>query len=336
MKWIDRQDDLKNLIHDVQPDALWIDTEYDNQRYFSPRLALVQIAWSNGVAVLDPLEVDLSILNGWGGAWYSHDGTHDWLLLAQAGWRPPSACLDTQIAARLLGYERFGLAALVEDVLGVAIDKTEQRSDWLRRPLTDEQRRYAEGDVVHLRSLTAVFEEALSTKALETAWAEESAHVLARGERLLERQPKAFTKIKDLRRARPEVWGRAQAILAWRFEQAKAQNIPEFRVMNDHLVARMAWGKIRPRDRSLALALKAAEPCPWPARPETKERSKKLEKALKAWRQEQAEALPMDLSMVLPTRCIERIAQGEDWRSLDELAGWRSERFADSLDQAVS
>ena len=44
----------------------------------------------------------------------------------------------------------------------------------------------------------------------------------------------------------------------------------------------------------------------------------------------------MDLSMVLPARCIERIAQGEDWRSLDELAGWRSERFADSLDQVVS
>ena len=150
--------------------------------------------------------------------------------------------LDTQIAARLLGYERFGLAALVEDVLGVAIDKSEQRSDWLRRPLTDEQRRYAEGDVVHLRSLTAVFEEALRAKALEPAWTEESAHVLARGERLLERQPKAFT-VKDLRRARPESVGGAQAILAWRFEQAKAQNIPEFRVMNDHLVTADGLGE---------------------------------------------------------------------------------------------
>ena len=284
--------------------------------------------------MLDPLEVDLSILNGWGGAWYSHDGTHDWLLLAQAGWRPPSTCLDTQIAARLLGYERFGLAALVEDVLGVAIDKTEQRSDWLRRPLTDEQRHYAEGDVVHLRSLTAVFEEALRAKALEPAWAEESAHVLARGERLLERQPKAFTNQGPSARS-PRGVGARSSNPGVAFRASQGTKHPQFRVMNDHLVARMAWGKIRPRERvwrsrsrqqSLALG----------RRPEPKERSKKLEKALKAWRHEQAEALPMDLSMVLPARCIERIAQGEDWRSLDELAGWRSERFADSLDQAIS
>ncbi len=65
--WIDCQEQLTQLVGSVAPNEIWIDTEYDNQRYFAPRLALVQIAWSGGAVVIDPLEVDLAALNGWGG-----------------------------------------------------------------------------------------------------------------------------------------------------------------------------------------------------------------------------------------------------------------------------
>ena len=165
------------------------------------------------------------------------------MLLDQAGWRPAGECLDTQIAARLLGYERFGLAALAEAVLTVEVDKSEQRSDWLRRPLTLEQQTYALGDVVHLRAMTDVFRRQIDERDLNQAWREESSLVRSRGARLIERQPKPFWKIKDLRKARPLILGRAEAILKWRFDQAQERNIPEFKVLSDAVIVRLAWGK---------------------------------------------------------------------------------------------
>lgn len=334
--WIDRQEQLEQLVESVAPTEIWIDTEYDNQRYFSPRLALVQVAWSDGAVVIDPLEVDLAALNGWGGRWLSHDGTHDWLLLDQAGWKPSDECLDTQIAARLLGYERFGLAALAEAVLGVEVDKSEQRSDWLRRPLTVEQQTYALGDVVHLRAMTEVFARQIEERQLNQAWHEESRLVLSRGARLLERQPKSFAKIKELRKARPLILGRAQAILNWRFEQARERNIPEFKVLSDPIIARLAWGKAKPRERSLAIALKQAKPCDWPQRKRPEPSSATLEKKLKAWRNEQATTLPMDLSMVLPGRCLTQLAQGKSRHEIEELKGWRATVFGQQISALIS
>jgi ribonuclease D len=334
--WIDQQEQLLELVASVDPGDLWIDTEYDNQRYFAPLLALVQVAWSDGSVVIDPLEVDLAALNGWGKRWFSHDGTHDWLLLDQANWRPPDACLDTQIAARLLGYERFGLASLVESVLGLELDKSEQRSDWLRRPLSAEQQAYAVGDVVHLRGLTAVFSAEIAARGLERAWLEESALVLERGLSLSERQPKPFWKVKDLRKQRPLVLGRAKTILDWRFAQAQERNQPEFRVLNDHLVVRLATGQIRPRERSLAQLLKASEPCDWPERKRPAPSSSSLEKKLKAWRIEQVAELPMETSMVLPSRCISQLAQGQSPSDIPELQGWRQAMFGDQINALIS
>ena len=334
--WIDRQEQLTQLVGSIAPNEIWIDTEYDNQRYFAPRLALVQVAWSDGAVVIDPLEVDLAALNGWGGRWFSHDGTHDWLLLDQAGWRPAGECLDTQIAARLLGYERFGLAALAEAVLTVEVDKSEQRSDWLRRPLTLEQQTYALGDVVHLRAMTDVFRRQIDERQLNQAWREESSLVRSRGARLIERQPKPFWKIKDLRKARPLILGRAEAILKWRFDQAQERNIPEFKVLSDAVIVRLAWGKLKPRERSLAIALKQAKPCDWPKRQRPEPSSAQLEKTLKAWRSEQATQLPMDLSMVLPGRCLTQLAQGKSPDEIEELIGWRQSIFGEQIKALIS
>ena len=66
--WIDRQEQLTQLVGSIAPNEIWIDTEYDNQRYFAPRLALVQVAWSEGAVVIDPLEVDLAALMAGEGA----------------------------------------------------------------------------------------------------------------------------------------------------------------------------------------------------------------------------------------------------------------------------
>ena len=72
--------------------------------------------------------------------------------LRQVGLRP-SALFDTEIAARLIGLERFGLAAVAEQVLGLGLVKDHQASDWSVRPLPKEWLRYAALDVELLTEL---------------------------------------------------------------------------------------------------------------------------------------------------------------------------------------
>ena len=84
--------------------------------------------------------------------WLLHDCLQDLPNLRQVG-LVPSSLFDTEIAARLVGLERFGLAAVAEQVLGLGLVKDHQASDWSLRPLPPEWLRYAALDVELLTEL---------------------------------------------------------------------------------------------------------------------------------------------------------------------------------------
>ena len=84
--------------------------------------------------------------------WLLHDSLQDLPNLRQVGLRAP-ALFDTEVAARLVGLERFGLAAVAEQVLGLGLVKDHQASDWSVRPLPKEWLRYAALDVELLTEL---------------------------------------------------------------------------------------------------------------------------------------------------------------------------------------
>ena len=90
--------------------------------------------------------------------WILHAATQDLACLAEVGLRP-KALFDTELAARLLGLPRVGLAAVVEHYLGLALAKEHSAADWSRRPLPEPWLRYAALDVevlVDLRNLMGV------------------------------------------------------------------------------------------------------------------------------------------------------------------------------------
>lgn len=96
---------------------------------------------------------DLTILNeGLKETWLLHDAAQDLPNLRQLGLEPP-LLFDTEIAARLIGLERFGLAAVCEQVLGLGLVKDHQASDWSLRPLPKDWLRYAALDVELLTEL---------------------------------------------------------------------------------------------------------------------------------------------------------------------------------------
>ena len=107
-----------------------------------------------------------------------HAANQDLPCLADLGFRP-RRLFDTELAGRLLGYPRVGLGTLVEEVLGLSLEKTHSAADWSTRPLPQEWLRYAALDVEVLVELRDALAEELEENG-KTAWAEqEFAAVLA-------------------------------------------------------------------------------------------------------------------------------------------------------------
>jgi len=107
-----------------------------------------------------------------------HAAGQDLPCLSDLGFRP-RRLFDTELAGRLLGYPKVGLGTLVEDVLGLALEKTHSAADWSTRPLPTEWLRYAALDVEVLVELRDALAGQLAEQG-KTSWAEqEFAAILA-------------------------------------------------------------------------------------------------------------------------------------------------------------
>jgi ribonuclease D len=125
-----------------------------------------------GTALVDPVGVpDLSpLLDAVGDAeWVLHAASQDLPGFAEHG-VVPARVFDTELAARLLGMERVGLAAVVAEVLGLGLAKEHSAVDWSTRPLPVEWLRYAALDVEVLVPLRQVLGERLDA-AGKAEWA---------------------------------------------------------------------------------------------------------------------------------------------------------------------
>ena len=109
-----------------------------------------------------------------------HAASQDLPCLAELGYRP-RRIFDTEMAGRLLGYPRVGLATLVEELLGLRLEKTHSAADWSTRPLPQEWLHYAALDVEVLVELRDMLARQLTEQGkLDWAW-QEFAAVLAAG-----------------------------------------------------------------------------------------------------------------------------------------------------------
>lgn len=127
-----------------------VDTERASGYRYSQRAYLVQLRRTGaGTALIDPLGCpDLHQLSAALAdcEWVLHAASQDLPCLAEVG-LVPQRLFDTELAARLAGFERVGLAAIVEELLGVRLEKGHSAADWSHRPLPDAWLRYAALDV---------------------------------------------------------------------------------------------------------------------------------------------------------------------------------------------
>ncbi|GHG15946.1 HRDC domain-containing protein [Streptomyces hydrogenans] len=158
-----------------------VDAERASGYRYGQRAYLVQLRREGaGSALIDPVGCpDLSGLGEAldGAEWILHAATQDLPCLRDIGMRP-SSLFDTELAGRLAGFPRVGLGAMVESVLGYALEKGHSAVDWSTRPLPDPWLRYAALDVELLVDLRDALEEELDRQG-KLGWAHEEFEAIA-------------------------------------------------------------------------------------------------------------------------------------------------------------
>jgi ribonuclease D len=234
---------LAALVEQLRDEPLYaVDTEFHREKSYFPKVALVQIAWSSGIALVDPLAVDLHplavILDGPGVA-VLHAAQQDLEVMARSCGTVPREMFDTQIAAGFLGHATPSLVNLVQGELGIRLPKGDRLTDWLRRPLTNDQCTYAASDVAHLLELHRRFVEELNAVGrLEWVRAEcEGLRIKPTGPHDPEM---AWTRLKDVRTLRGQARNVARAVASWRERRAAETDQPVRFVLPDLAILGLA------------------------------------------------------------------------------------------------
>ncbi|MFD3942636.1 HRDC domain-containing protein [Streptomyces sp. NPDC058579] len=158
-----------------------VDAERASGYRYGQRAYLVQLRREGaGTALVDP--VGCPDLSGLGEAlagteWILHAATQDLPCLRDIG-MVPSRLFDTELAGRLAGFPRVGLGAMVESVLGYALEKGHSAVDWSTRPLPEPWLRYAALDVELLVDLRDALEKELDRQG-KLEWALEEFDAIA-------------------------------------------------------------------------------------------------------------------------------------------------------------
>jgi ribonuclease D len=249
--WIDDPGALAELVRTLADEPRYaLDTEFHGERSYWPHLALIQIAWPGGVALVDPLTVDpapLGALLAGPGLMVAHAADQDLSILERACGCAPSKLFDTQVAAGFIGMGTPSLAATVEKLLGTRLTKGDRLTDWTRRPLRPEQRVYAAADVEYLLALHDELVQRLETMG-RLEWATDECE--ERRQRIRQRpDPEtAWWRIKGARQLRGSGRGVAQKVGAWREQTAEALDVPSRYVLSDLALAGVVQRPPRSRD----------------------------------------------------------------------------------------
>lgn len=228
--------DLDSVVGEaLTSDRYAIDTEFHRERTYYPQVALIQLGWDDRVALIDPLEVDpkpLAELLDSDATCIVHAGVQDLEVLDLSCGTIPKHLFDTQIAAGFLGVSTGSLASLLDRFLSIKLPKGDRLTDWLRRPLSEDQLRYAASDVEHLLDLTDILLGKLDAEG-RTHWASEEYELLKDRPRNRRVPEDAIGRIKEARSLKGQAHQVATAIAAWRELRAAERNVPVRQVLSD-------------------------------------------------------------------------------------------------------
>ena len=228
-RWVATDRELQSLIAEVGAHEEYaLDTEFLRERTYYPQLALVQIAWTGHIALIDPLAVDvapLAELLRSDRLAVVHACDQDLEVLDLACATIPARLFDTQLAAGFVGFSTPSLSTLAEKLLGIHLSKGDRLTDWTQRPLTAAQQRYAAADVAHLLELKAMIVDQLDVSG-RRVWVEDECEIVRSRPRNKSVPERAWWRLKDGRMLRGGDRLVAQELAGWREQKARDLDRP--------------------------------------------------------------------------------------------------------------
>ena len=347
-----------------------LDTEGASFHRFVDRIYLLQLSTRQHHAVIDPLPIGVpsglgALLEDPSVEVVFHDADYDLRLLQQDyGWSVRTI-FDTRIAAQLLGYTAFGLAALLERFFEVKLDKKHQRADWSMRPLTEGMLDYAAQDTRHLLQLRDQLASELERMG-RTAWAREEFSLLE-GTRWQDETPgMSYLRLKGARDLSRRELAVLRELVPWRDAVAGSLDRATFRVLgNEQLLdiartqprTKEALGKVKGMPRAVleqrgeelldavrrALAVPETElpkfprAARWDRDPEFDARVS----ALKTARDAAAKRLQLDPGVLCSRDRLEAVARRnpatvEEVAEVNELRRWQVAELAEAFVEALA
>ncbi|WP_313575790.1 ribonuclease D [Pseudescherichia sp.] len=343
--------------------ALAIDTEFVRTRTYYPQLGLIQVYDGQQVSLIDPLEItdwtpfhelmmDRAVTK------FLHAGSEDLEVFLNVFGELPQPLIDTQILAAFSGRPlSWGFASMVEEYTGLALDKSESRTDWLARPLTERQCDYAAADVWYLLPIAHKLMAETEAAGWLPAALDECRLMQVRRQEVLAPE-EAWRDISNAWQLRTRQLACLQLLAAWRLRKARERDLAvNFVVREENLwaVARympgslgeldsigLSGSEIRFHGKTLLAMVAQAQALPEASLPEPllnlldMPGYRRAFKAIKALVQEVSVAKGVSAELLASRRQINQLLNWhwniKSFATLPELiSGWRGELMASSL-----
>ncbi|WP_456267751.1 ribonuclease D [Kushneria sp. AK178] len=363
--FIDTEAALEHACADLATrEAIGVDTEFMRETTFYPVPALIQLGDADVVYLIDPTAVaptpSLRALLGDGGPLkILHACSEDMEIFTRWAGDVPSPVVDTQLAHALLGEESsISYQRLVSHWAEQHVPKGETRSNWLQRPLSEEQCRYAALDVTWLSLIWQRQQDRLRRQD-RLEWLLEDCRALVEAARGTRDDERWYLRHRNAWRLEPRQLAAFQRLCAWRERAVRERNLPRNWLASDAVLMEIAAALpanryelsqvegVKPslikREGDVLLELiqqaalldDAVLPSVLPS--PVSDAYKKRMKALKAAVNERAGALSLPSEVLVTRRELERWIsadlQGTDWPF---MTGWRGNVLNDALVSALS
>ena len=204
---------------------LALDTEFIRTRTWYPQCGLIQICNGPEAVLVDPLQIThwqpfKDVLNNESIVKVLHSCSEDLEVFMRQVDTIPKPLFDSQFAACIAGIgTTMGYGKLVQELLGIELDKGESRTDWLKRPLSNTQLAYAANDVVYLFKLYPMLKQKLDDLQRFDWVLQESQQLVAKKLAGLPAEYRYLT-IKNSWQLQPQSLALLKVLAAWRFNTA--------------------------------------------------------------------------------------------------------------------
>jgi len=358
IQYIDTDEALAEFCGRVKAaEFIAVDTEFAREKTYFPRLCLIQIASPDHLACIDPFEIRdfepmLKLFCNKDQTKVLHSLSQDMEVFLHTFNCLPEPIYDTQIAASLMGMgEQVAYAGLVNEMLGITLDKSHTRTDWSRRPLDEAQIKYAADDVRYLAEIYPRQRQQLESQG-RLQWVESDFSEIVQPEKYRPDPANAWKRVKGHRRLRGVELAVLQALAQYREEQAIKSDRPRRHIISDDQLLDLARSKprtiadierrrgfvaglINRHGQALLECVQAGLQMPMEQWPEVSTgrtltaRQEAVADILMALLKQQARSFDLSPGLLASRKEIERLACGK--RDIPLMHGWRYEHGGAAL-----